>query len=361
MCSVSVWAAVCPISGYSQGKYVFGASYATSFSTRSTSQYDNADMQAVQLNVSKKFNYLDKYADTYVGGMVVYSHYDFMPDDTRPGIPLDRYGNFVAGGISIRQDFNKLTNNEKVGISSLVENGFGYQFKTKNNTDPMQVQGGHFQIFFNAGLYLNILLNGRNTLMIGPQFSHYSNSRTSTPNNGINSLSIALKYYYSGQDVAMESRKGINVGTRKWYADLTTGIGINALDKNRTGHNNMYASSNSSVAVMYQLNYRKSVGLALDYFNNPSGSLDRKSQFVGVSGRYETDFGRMGVDMRLGRYLNGPHGVSGRTEKRSYIYEGIGMKYYLCNAWNWKPYIGYMVKAIDFHAEYLEIHLGVRI
>lgn len=325
-------------------------------------------MQAFQIGIGRQFEGQDYPYDSYISAILTYQDYSHpIVKEEHAGLMNRRgLGHFLAFGVSIRHHYWQ---NKWYSVSGIVENGYAYQFSPYATLDRRYTQSGLFQIYFNAGFLFTRTINRRHDISMGPQFTHFSNSGTHLPNNGINSFTWSLRYhYYVGEPEEKgpkEQRQESRLRNRHFYLDARTGVGINARNKSADSTkivNSMHASCNTSLALMYRINVRHGLGLGLDYFYNPTGAVDGKQNFLGLGLKHESFYHRLGIHVNLGYYLNESHYKSLRTSRRTRIYEQIGIRWYFAPDSPVAPYMGYFVKGNGgFYAENFEINIGFRL
>lgn len=323
-------------------------------------------MNGFQLGIGRQFAGQNYPYDSYISGILTYQDYSHpqVKDEYSHLMNNRGLGRYLSLGVSIRHHYWQ---NKWYSISGVIENGYGYQFDPHATKDVRQTQSGYFQIYFNAGFHFTYTINEHHDLSTGPQFTHVSNSGTHLPNNGLNSLTWSLRYhYYMGEPETKNSdhaaRKANRMNNQFIYLDGRVGCGINARNKSAdpdTIVNSIHASVNTSLALMYKLNERHGLGLGADYFYNPTGAVDGRQNYLGVSIKHESIYNHLGVDVCLGYYANESHYKSEKSRKRTRLYEQIGMRWYFKPDSKSSPYIGYFVKGNGgFYAENIEVNVG---
>lgn len=207
-------------------------------------------------------------------------------------------------------------------------------------------------------------LNDRISMQGGIHFYHVSNAATRTPNFGINTIGgfIGLHYHPNGNAFTIEKKKWpvqknpINLGVK-----LAT-----AYAESQTPNGPIYPYYHISIfgSKMYRNKSRAIVGVDATYsselyagFKNTYNHIGREreaaiiySAFLG----HEFVFGKIGLPLQLGFYLNRPGGGRGRYQKL-----GINYHFYHDDSRRLKDaFILTQLFTENVNAQYAEFGLG---
>ncbi len=321
-----------------------------------------------------------------VGLSFIYS--DFSHVKMRPNhphgemMPSSDYGHFFALALSFTR---YLHSSGSFRLKTLIENGAAYALDPYDyRRNPFSSIGGHFQIYFNYDLFA-CYNSGKNEISIGPQFTHYSNSGTCRPNNGVNNLSLAIRFKqgdYSeiprsnplAQAVAFQPYFywgfHIDGGIHTYKEEALLRQMKHPEKKTEEKNVSIYGDLNVSADVMYRTASYQGLGIGLDLFHGDGYSLLKryysavnpqmvhriKRTYLGIALKNESYIKNFAINIHVGAYLNSKHLKSDNSFTR--IYERIGMKYYWGKG-RTRPYVGYFIKGNLFTAEQFELCYGI--
>lgn len=374
----------------------FEASYAGGTSLKTTSGMREMMQQAYTSSFQITFGHqytAEDYGPTSishyyptVGLSFVYS--DFRHIKMKPNhphgekIPQSDYGHFFALAASFTRYLHCF---ENFRFKSIIENGIAYALDPYDyHQNPYSSIGGHFQIYFNYGLFVCYTF-GKNEISIGPQFTHYSNSGTYRPNNGVNNISLALRFKQAdykevprsnplAQSVAFQPYFywgfHVNGGIHTYKEEALLRQMKHPEQKDPEKKVTIYGDLNVSVDFMYRTASYQGLGIGLDLFHGDGYSLLKqyysevnprlahriKRTYLGVAFKNESYIKNFAINIHVGAYLNSKHLKSANSFTR--IYERIGMKYYWGKG-RIRPYVGYFIKGNLFTAEQFELCYGI--
>lgn len=242
--------------------------------------------------------------------------------------------NHLGNGFSLSPYLKfQLNNSQLFQLKLRTALGLGYlseKFHPEENFKNNAI-GSHFNLFFSVCLGLDIPISERLNFNISTNFSHFSNTAFTKPNLGINIASIEGGFAYSiGEKKEKKTTEEKAFVRKKAYWQVTSSIGINEVDQT---NKKKYMATALSLGREKRLNYKSTLGGALDLFYNPAQrvALKRKEVEVepgwenlqsGISIYHVLHFGKLGVLTQAGYYLktkdkelgNFYHIVGGRVE-----------------------------------------------
>ncbi len=321
-----------------------------------------------------------------VGVSVAYSNYSrvrMVPTHPGDNHPISDFGHFVAVAPSFTH-YHQVDGNWR--LKSVVENGVAYAFHPYNRvSNPNSSIGGHFQIYFSYGIF-SCLRWGDYEVSAGPQFTHYSNSGTYRPNNGVNNVAVSLRLKRATLHDIPESDPLKPENQFQPYLFLAFNIngGFHTFKESEALYRErhpeepylksptVYGDLNLSTDLMYRPKSYMSYGVGVDFFYRGGYEVQRdyyetlqnrdalshlQRLYLGLALKHETYIRNFAIQINVGCYLNDQHLVSLGSFTR--IYERIGLRYYF-NSEEWvRPYIGYYIKGNLFTAEQFEGCVGI--
>jgi hypothetical protein len=203
-------------------------------------------------------------------------------------------------------------------------------------------------------------MTDRSELRAGIGFSHFSNGKLSTPNLGINSLTISAGYNYrlSGNKYKRETSES-PLQLNKHQSEVIFSFGTKT-DDQVTG---VYYLISSFVAeYKYVPGIKYSCGIGTDFFYDESlgpnksadegGTYSRADLFqFGLHGAFYPRFSRLTIIIQLGTYIHANY------YKYSRVYSRIGMRFEVLP----NVLINFSLKSHYAIADYLEWGIGYRI
>lgn len=296
--------------------------------------------------------------------------------------PESDYGHFLALAISFTRYLHCF---ENFRFKAIIENGAAYALDPYDyRHNPYSSIGGHFQIYFNYGLFACCTF-GKNEISIGPQFSHYSNSGTYRPNNGVNNISLALRFKQADYGEIPRSNPWaqsdafqpycyfgfhVNGGIHTYKEEALLRQMKHPGKKDPGKKATIYGDLNISADFLYRTSSYQGLGMGLDLFHGGGYSLLKqyysktapriahriKRTYLGIALKNESYIKNFAINIHVGAYLNSRHLKSDNSFTR--IYERIGMKYYWGKG-RTRPYVGYFIKGNLFTAEQFEWCYGI--
>jgi len=388
--------AATPSPAQQQQNNFFEASYAGGSPLKTTSSMKEMMQQAYTSTFQITFGHqysAEDYGPTSishyypsVGLSLVYSdfsHVRMSPHHLHEEkIPDSDFGRFFALAISFTRYFHCF---ENFRLKSVIENGAAYALDPyDHHHNPYSSIGGHFQIYFNYGLFACFPF-GKNEISFGPQFSHYSNSGTYRPNHGVNNISLSLRFKQADNEEIPRSNPlaqsrqfqphfywgiQVNGGIHTYKEELLLQQINDPEESSPKKDISFYGDLNLSTDFMYRTTSYQGLGIGLDFFYGGGYSLLKryyalvtprvvhriKRSYLGLAFKNESYIKNFAINIHVGVYLNSKHlkGVNSFTR----IYERIGMKYYWGKG-SLRPYVGYFIKGNLFTAEQFELCYGL--
>ena len=267
--------------------------------------------------------------------------------------------------------------------------GLGYSSLIYNTTDDIdnELIGSHLLVYFQAGLHLTYHPVPQWGIRAGVDFTHHSNGALTRPNKGTNALgpSLALLYTPYYRELTENHYKAPPLDRRKWYVDITAGVGAKALvedwnetqfrtvpgtDGYRTDHFHLYMAYSLQLSAMYRYARRWASGIGVDLFygdyawrtediDEADGySLEHSPWSLGIAAKHEVFFGRLSLPMEVGFYLYRHMGHTAEEIETPY-YERIGLRYHFPSLAGLS--IGLNIKAHALKADFTEVALALPI
>lgn len=200
----------------------------------------------------------------------------------------------------------------RVGIKTAL--GLGYiskPFNVETNFKNAAI-GSHFNVFFSILLETEVSLSKDLNLLLGANFSHFSNTSFKTPNLGINvpTAEFGLAYAFGEEK---ERVIGVDEPFERAKADwiLAGGFGFTEI---YPPNEKKYVATSLSIAREKKLNYKHSIGAGADIFYNPSivDKLAKDSIYIdngwentqlGLSIYHVLHFGKLESFVQAGYYM----------------------------------------------------------
>src|SRR5690554_3066404 len=217
--------------------------------------------------------------------------------------------------------------------------------------------GSYLNLFFSVAFRTEVRLLPRLDFVLGANFSHFSNTGFSKPNLGINLPLIETGFnYHFGERQTAKAIEEATYQREKAFWSLSAGAGINAV---YPPDGVKYLASNLSFEREKRINYKSSIGAAVDFYYNPAQrvALKRKDIVVdkgwdnlqyGLSLYHLLHFGKFGVITKAGYYLQT------ENEELGNFYHMVGGKIAINNGLN-----GFFALKTHFaKAEYFMIGLN---
>lgn len=241
--------------------------------------------------------------------------------------------------------------------------GLGYvakPFNAENNFKNAAI-GSHFNLFFSLLLESEWKISARTSLLLGANFSHFSNASFKTPNLGINipTAELGIAYHLGAKRANQEETKESFKAPERGSWSLNTGIGFNEI---YPPNGNKYLAKNVSIMNERKLNHKSSFGVAMDFFYNPAQrkALANDSIFIdkgwenlqfGFSAYYMIHLGKFSAYIQNGYYFKS------KDEELGNLYQIVGGRIFLTERING-------LVAIKTHfakAEYLLLGLHLKL
>lgn len=208
----------------------------------------------------------------------------------------------------------QLNQSEQIKLKLRTSLGLGYlskMFHPENNYKNNAI-GSHLNLFFSVMLGAEVPLSSRLNFMLAANFSHFSNTAFNKPNLGINvpTLEGSLSYNF-GKKQTVNSIDEEDFKRSSAYWQLTGSFGLNAI---YPPNGVKYLASTLSLGREKKLNYKSTLGAALDVFYNPAQrqGLKRRDIYIdkgwenlqsGLSFYHLLHFGKFGVITQAGYYF----------------------------------------------------------
>ena len=258
------------------------------------------------------------------------------------------------------------------------------KYDPRNNIDN-ELIGSRWLIFFGIGFHATYHFARYWGLRAGIEYWHLSNGALNRPNKGANFLgpSVALVYHpYYEQTMQGVATRYNPVFEKKWYGQITLGIGAKTLNEDwqitqfrtpsdeqnyRTDKFKRYVCYSFHADMMYRYARRWASGVGVDVFygsyakrvkelDEAAGSGYRHSPWsVGIAARHEIFYHNVSMPVSLGFYLYRRMGENAKAVEKPY-YEHIGLHYTFPCLGGLK--IGINVKAHLAKADYTEFVVG---
>jgi Lipid A 3-O-deacylase (PagL) len=253
-----------------------------------------------------------------------------------------------------------------IRLMGTIGSGLAYHTKKFDKiTNPANnAIGSHI----NNHTYFDISIDGlfmnRFGLRVGYQLSHLSNSRTSTPNSGLNmhGWQLGLTRYWPSSKSYI--RQDIIKKSHAWAGDIMLGYGV--LEHTFRG-GSRYAAYFANAALAYKWSHYISTSMGLEYDYNQSVFQFHNQDFddaeiarqkatkTSVFLAQKLRFGYVGMRFQGGYYLPFPEAKHDSTPH--YIRIGLDI-HPLKGKHRVDPYIGVSIKSHKAVAQYLGIYLG---
>lgn len=240
---------------------------------------------------------------------------------------------------------------------------FGFAFLTRsfdieNNPINMAISSA-FNAYANLQFTGRFAINNHNEIMAGCGFHHFSNGKMGTPNQGLNSLSLSLGYFYKLKSTKQYERLGPTTPAfKKHNFDLVLSAGLKADDQ---ASNSKYLIS--SIVVDYKFNPgpKYAFGMGCDFFYDQTlgpdvaeeegdeysqSDLLQFGMHFGLYARY----GKFQIIGHVGTYLYAEY------YKYSTVYTRIGVRYSIYK----NVFFNMSLKAHYAIADYVEWGIGYR-
>ncbi len=194
--------------------------------------------------------------------------------------------------------------------------GLGYisePFDSKENYKNVAIGSG-MNLFFSLKLQTNIKITESLDLLIGPGFSHFSNTSFSKPNLGINIANIegGLAYYF-GEKVSYLNRqeKSKDYKSEPISYLIRGGFGINEI---YPAEGDKYFASVLTGMGEKRLGRKSSLGSSFDIYHNPANRAELANDSIFINKGWETvqmgigiyhvlHLGKFGAGFKWGFYL----------------------------------------------------------
>jgi hypothetical protein len=257
----------------------------------------------------------------------------------------------------------QLNQSEKVKLNLRTTLGIGYLssvFHPQDNYKNNAI-GSHFNLFFSVMMGAEVPLSSRFNFLLTANFSHFSNTAYSKPNLGINVPTIEGGLSYNiGKEQSAQKIDKKPFDRSKSYWQMTSSFGLNAI---YPPDDVKYLASTLSLGREKKLNYKSTLGAALDVFYNPAQrhGLKRRDIYIdkgwenlqsGLSVYHLLHFGRFGVITHVGYYLktkndelgNFYHVMGGRIEMNDKLSGYFALKTHFAKAEYFTIGVNYKLK-----------------
>ena len=240
--------------------------------------------------------------------------------------------------------------------------GIGYiqrPFDSETNFKNAAI-GSHLNIFFSFLAEAEIKLTKKSALLMGVNFSHFSNTAFKNPNLGINIPTIEAGISHSIGPTSKRTLKEKAVYKREkanWM--INAGSGFNEINP---PNEKKYLASALSIVNEKRLNYKSSIAGSLDFFYNPAHTniLRADSTYIndgyenlqiGLSFHHVLHFGKLQNYIQFGYYLKN------ENKDLNNSYQIVGGRYEINHKWN----ALLIFKTHLAKAEYLMLGVGLKL
>jgi len=269
----------------------------------------------------------------------------------------------LGKGYSLYPYFNfKVFDINKVQLRFKPAIGIGYiekPFDSETNFKNAAI-GSHLNIFFSFLAETEIKLSKNSGLLLGVNFSHFSNTAFKNPNLGINIPTIEAGIFHSfGSNSSRIIKETTNYNKEKAVWMVNAGTGFNEINP---PNEKKYLATAISIVNEKRLNFKSSIAGSLDFFYNPSHTniLRTDSTYIddgfdnlqiGISFHHVLHFGKLQNYIQFGYYLKNKNKDLGN------IYQIVGGRYQINNRWN----ALLIFKTHLAKAEYLMVGAGLKL
>lgn len=224
----------------------------------------------------------------------------------------------LGHGFSLAPHYNFfIVKGSKTNVKLKTALGLGYitkPFDSQENYKNVAIGSG-MNLFFSLKLQANIRLSKYLDIIIGPGFSHFSNTSFSKPNLGINIANIegGLAYHFGEKVSYLKKRdeeiKEFKAGELSFL--LRGGFGINEI---YPAEGDKYFASVLTGMGEKRLNRKSSLGSSFDVYHNPANRAELANDSIFINKGWETvqmgigiyhvlHLGDFGVGFKWGFYL----------------------------------------------------------
>jgi len=277
-----------------------------------------------------------------------------------------RYGNAIGFYPSIQF---RILSHRQIDWFWKIGGGIGYATKHWERTPAVDsfnnIIGSAMNNFTMMQTGLRYSFASKWRIQIGAAFDHLSNAAARQPNYGINTFSgfVGLHYYPNSivqvfqKQEQVQSKNPFNIGAKMSMAF--------AEDKTVDGPIYPYESGSLFVSKMWRHKFRSMLGADITYSEKLYAFIKNNYLYPGeekkhsyrytVFAGHEFVFGRIGLPLQLGYYLNHPVGGGDK------IYQKLGINYHFYTARKGVLKDMFLFTQLKTHfarAEYAELGLG---
>lgn len=242
-----------------------------------------------------------------------------------------------------------------------IENGAAYVFDpvyVKEGKEVVATLANPWQILVGVGWYF-AREYGDGEILLGPLFTHISNSGLSSYNTGINNFSFALGYRHRAPrdthrcppERALKERDG-SLFRPHYYTSIVAGLGGVFFEHSERANGQLTLMADA----MYRLRPTHGLGLGLDYYHCAQPDRCGRTDYLGAGFKYDHWWGGFVFHLQVGAYLNAMRPIKWKGMSR--FYENIGYKYVFCRQKPVAPYLGIYTKGNGFNAEQMAFSIG---
>ena len=218
-------------------------------------------------------------------------------------------------------DFPLRSSSRKMGLNISPAMGLTYNLKpySKEGNPTNDAIGSSMTVYFNLSTGISFKLTRELDLLLGLEFTHFSNGRTYTPNYGLNmyGTNIGLKYYYNRSQKKVDKdryttnvlpvrfkrpKKQINTKLNQNRVSLYSAIGT-VQNRSDQGSDNRYVTSSTVLDYTFQFDNMHGITSGVDLFYDKSLREYTNKGLTGIHIGCDFSVWRFTTKIQIGTYL----------------------------------------------------------